>query len=82
MNYNWNWKIFWDAHPEGAGIRIEQADAAPALRRLLVDEGGYRSKNAVERRAGRDHLENEILRREQLIRCWRSHAGSPIHWNE
>ena len=19
MNYNWNWKIFWDAHPEGAG---------------------------------------------------------------
>jgi glutamate/aspartate transport system permease protein len=19
MNYNWNWKIFWDPHPEGAG---------------------------------------------------------------
>ena len=19
MNYNWNWKIFWDAHPEGTG---------------------------------------------------------------
>ena len=19
MNYNWNWKIFWDAHPEGVG---------------------------------------------------------------
>ena len=19
MNYNWNWKIFWDAHPEGSG---------------------------------------------------------------
>ena len=19
MNYNWNWNIFWDAHPEGAG---------------------------------------------------------------